>query len=105
VLKATHSEPVVKKCILESRERSIAKSGIMKVLDKSYPLSIKCGRILTIQACFALVGNSVLNETVTRLVLFQLRSDIVLACWVREVNGVLGRISLGLQRCIFVIRV
>jgi len=62
----------------------------MKVLDKLYPLSIICRRILTIQAGFGFVGDSVLNETVSGLVRFHLRCDIVLSCWVCEVNGVLG---------------
>lgn len=102
-LKATRSEPIIKESILESGEGSEAEASIMKVLDKLYPLGIICGRILTIQACFGFIGDSVLNEAVRRLVRFHLRCDIELACWVCEVNSVLGRITKCLQRCILVV--
>ena len=94
---------MVKECILESAQGPVAKAGIMKVLDKLYPLGIICGRILAIQACFGFIGDSVLNEAVRRLVRFHLRCDIELACWVCEVNSVLGRITKCLQRCILVV--
>lgn len=103
VLKATGGEPIVKERILESRESSKAEPSIMKVLDKLCLPGIKSSRILTVQACFGFVGDSVLNETVGRLVWFQLGCDIALPCRVREVDGVLGSIPACLQRYILIV--
>lgn len=62
----------------------------MKVLDKSCSLGITSSCTLTVQAGFGFVGDRILNETVSGLVRFHLGRDIVLTCWVCEVNGVLS---------------
>lgn len=77
----------------------------MKVLNKLGPPGVIHRIALGVQACFALIGNSVLYKTVAWIVSLELGSYVTLPCGVRVVKGVLCRISESLKGSVDVVRV